>query len=98
MNSGLPYTIFKPCGLTNDPPGGATLATFHNDRNKTICCGKGIVARSDIARVISAALHYPELSGRLRFNFCSYKGAPPTTDAGLLDVLKTAMYPWEREP
>lgn len=94
MNSGLLYTIVKPCGLTNSPPATATLTTFHNDLNKTLCCGRGIVARADIARLISEAFQHPEVSGRLRFNFCSYADTP-TRDTDLLALLRSALYRWE---
>ena len=96
MNSGLPYTILKPCGLTNGPAGQATIATFHNDQNKTLCCGNGSIARKDMARLIDSAFKHPSVSSRLRFNLCSYAGQP-TPDSGLVEVLQHALYPWETQ-
>merc|ERR1712176_302137 len=95
MNSGLLHTIIKPCGLTNKAPAKATLATFHHDANKTLCCDSGEVSRNDIARLILAAFQNPDVGGRLRFNFCSYAGKP-TSDAELVQVLQSALFPWER--
>lgn len=90
MNSGLPYTIIKPCGLTNAPPGDLSLDVFHNDAKTT---GHGIIARADIARLIDAALRNPGVSSGLRFDFCSKPG-PGTPDSGLVGVLRSARYQW----
>lgn len=90
MNSGLAYTIIKPCGLTNAPPALAALDTFHDDSKTT---GHGTISRNDIARLIDVALTHPEVSNGLRFDFCSKPG-PPTPDSGLISVLKSARYKW----
>ena len=92
MSSGLPFTIVKPCGLTDDDPATATLDAFHDDEKTT---GHGKVARADIARVVEAAIRYPAVSTGLRFNLCS-KAGPPTPDSGLVGVLKSARRPWAR--
>tara|TARA_B110001452_G_scaffold54769_1_gene42218 strand:+ start:203 stop:1066 length:864 start_codon:yes stop_codon:yes gene_type:complete len=90
MNSGLPYTIIKPCGLTNASPGNLSLDVFHNDAKTT---GHGVIARADIARLIDTALRNPEASSGLRFDFCSKPG-PGTPDSGLVGVLERARYQW----
>ena len=90
MSSGLPFTIIKPCGLTNDAPVKAALDTFHDDLKTS---GHGKVARADIARLVDAAIHHPEVAAGLRFDFCSKPG-PPTPDSGLVAVLKSARRPW----
>ena len=90
MNSGLPYTIIKPCGLTDAPPGNLSLDVFHSDAKTT---GSGIVARADIARLIGVALANPSVSSGLRFDFCSKPG-PGTPDSELVGVLERARYQW----
>ena len=92
MSSGLPFTIVKPCGLTDDPPAQAALETFHDDEKTS---GHGTIARADIARLLLAAILHESESAGLRFDFCSTTG-PPTPDSGLVDVLRSARYPWER--
>ena len=86
MSSALPFTIIKPCGLTNDAPVKAALDTFHDDEKTS---GHGKVARADIARLVDAAIHHPEVAAGLRFDFCSKPG-PPTPDSGLVAGLESA--------
>ena len=90
MSSGLPYTIVKPCGLTNAPPGNLSLDVFHNDDRTT---GHGTIARADVARLVDAALKHPEASSGLRFDFCSKTGTG-TPDSALVGVLLRARYKW----
>lgn len=48
--SGLPYTVVRPAGLTDDPAGQAQLAVAQGDKSS------GRVARADVAAVAVAAL------------------------------------------
>lgn len=48
--SGLPYTVVRPGGLTDDPAGQAQLAVAQGDKSS------GRVARADVAAVAVAAL------------------------------------------
>jgi len=102
MSTGLPYTIVKPCGLTNGPPGNLSLDAFHNHDGTTghgtICTdhgtlGHGTIARADVARLVAAALKHPEASSGLRFDFCSKPG-PGTPDSALVGLLLRARYTW----
>eukprot|EP00747_Dinoflagellata_sp_TGD_P192411 gnl/TRDRNA2_/TRDRNA2_57204_c0_seq1.p1 gnl/TRDRNA2_/TRDRNA2_57204_c0~~gnl/TRDRNA2_/TRDRNA2_57204_c0_seq1.p1 ORF type:complete len:276 (-),score=30.39 gnl/TRDRNA2_/TRDRNA2_57204_c0_seq1:63-890(-) len=84
------HTIVKPCGLGNGAPGQQELVVGHDDTLATTT----LVARADIARVMVASVLNPELSKGLRFDVCAQAGKP-TPDAGLVDVLRKARYPWE---
>lgn len=90
MNSGLPFTIVKPCGLSNGPAGETELLVGHDDEIDVV---PPMVSRADVARVMAEALLKPEEAQSLRFDLCSRKGTP-TTD--LSKVLEAAKYPWER--
>ena len=92
MSSGLPFTIIKPCGLTDDPPAQSKLETFHDDEKTS---GHGAIARADIARLVEAAIRNGKEANGLRFDFCSTTG-PPTPDSGLVDVLRSARHPWAK--
>merc|ERR1712176_1321786 len=89
MASGLPFTIVKPCGLGSDAPGKAELLVGHDDSegwNKMVT-----VQRSDVARVVAAAVSNPQDASGLRFDLCA-KAGTPTTDAHLPALLKSAAY------
>ncbi|PSC74312.1 epimerase [Micractinium conductrix] len=51
--SGVPYTIVRPGGLSNDPAGQAQLVVAQGDK------GSGKVSRADVAAVCVAALSDP---------------------------------------
>lgn len=89
--SGLPFTIVKPCGLTNTPPSMSELLVGHDDT-----LTERTVTRADVARVVVAAVQAPAASAGLRFDLCSRPDGPPTTDAGLADLFAAARYPWQR--
>merc|ERR1712032_1464665 len=57
MNSGLPFAIVKPCGLTNGPAAQNELIVGHDDKIKVT---PPTVSRSDVARVMAEALLNPE--------------------------------------
>merc|ERR1712079_661553 len=89
MASGLPYTIVKPCGLTDDAGGKRELLSGHDDEMKV---SPPIVPRADVARVMVAAIFSPETATGLRFDLCSREGTP-TTDLG--KFFDGARYPWQ---
>lgn len=54
--SGIPYTIIRPCALTEEPGGQALIA----DQGDTL---KGKVSREDIAELCVQALEHPQACG-----------------------------------
>lgn len=90
MASGLPYTIVKPCGLSEAAPGGKTLVVGHDDALST----NTAVARADVARVMVEAVARGATG--LRFDVCSTPEAPKQpTDFGAL--LEAARLPWHQD-
>jgi len=90
MDSGLPYTIVKPCGLTDDPPLKRELLVGHDDELKV---DPPLVPRADVARVMGEALVRPEEAEGLRFDLCSKPGTP---SEDLAPVFAAARYPWAK--
>jgi uncharacterized protein YbjT (DUF2867 family) len=68
--SGMPYTIVRPGGLTDDPGGQAGLALQQGDQ------GSGRIARADVAAVMIAALDNPDAL-RKTFEVISDEDARP---------------------
>lgn len=92
MNSGIPFTILKPCGLGKGVPGRNKLIVGHDDSiNLAI---DHTIQRSDVALVIAEALRRPDVSAGLRFDLCSSWRGAPTKDI-VTDVFKAAKYPWQ---
>jgi len=89
MSSGLPFTIVKPCGLTDDPAGQRELLVGHDDEMHET---PPTIPRADVARVMVQALLQPEEASGLRFDLCSRSGTP-TEDVAA--VLRAARYPWQ---
>ncbi len=56
--SGVPYTIVRPGGLTDDPGGQAGIALQQGD------AGSGRIPRADVAAVMIAALDNPDALGK----------------------------------
>lgn len=57
IESGVPYTIINPAGLTNDDEGMRELVVGSNDELFSVFGAKGCtVPRGDVARVVVAAL------------------------------------------
>lgn len=52
-NSGVPYTIIRPGGLTEEPGGNSEIRVFAED------AGEGSIARADVASVCVAVLNNP---------------------------------------
>lgn len=93
MSSGLPYTIVKPCGLGNDEPEKDTLIVGHDDAEEWDM--KNPIQRSDVARVLAAAVESSDTHANLRFDLCAKPGAP-TRDVDIPSILKAAEYPWQQ--
>eukprot|EP00928_Gymnodinium_smaydae_P018324 TRINITY_DN16980_c0_g2_i1.p1 TRINITY_DN16980_c0_g2~~TRINITY_DN16980_c0_g2_i1.p1 ORF type:complete len:274 (-),score=58.25 TRINITY_DN16980_c0_g2_i1:169-990(-) len=90
MSSGLPFTIVKPCGLTDGPASQRELRVGHDDDMHET---PPLVPRADVARVMVGALLHPEKASGLRFDLCSRPGSP-TTDVD--SVFAAARYPWQK--
>merc|ERR1711971_1440842 len=73
MDSGLPFTIIKPCGLTDDAPSKVELIAGHDD---DIHVTPPTIPRADVARVAAEALEQPSEAAGLRFDLCSKAGTP----------------------
>ena len=69
--SGVPYTIVRPGGLTNEP-GGIKSIVFAQGDDET-----GVIPRADLARVCVAALNN---SAALNKTFEVNSGKPPAND------------------
>jgi len=69
LQSGVPFTIVKACGLGDDKPGQYKLVVGHDgegyDQQKD-----NVIVRSDVARVIVSAFKNPSSSRNLRFDLC----------------------------
>lgn len=89
MSSGMPFTIVKPCGLSNDEGGKRELRVGHDDDMHE---HPAIIPRADVATVMVEALLKPSEAENLRFDLCSRAGTP-TTDIG--KVFEDARYPWQ---
>jgi len=89
MSSGVPYTIVKPCGLTDGPALQNELVVGHDDDMQL---KPPMVSRADVARVMVEALLKPSEAAGLRFDLCSRTGTP-TKD--LSTVFAAARYPWQ---
>jgi len=68
-NSGVPYTIVRPGGLVNKPGGETALDFQQGDQVE------GIIPRADVARILVAALGYPEALNKT-FEVVGGQGAP----------------------
>jgi len=68
-NSGVPYTIVRPGGLVNKPGGETALDLQQGDQSE------GIIPRADVARILVAALRYPEALNKT-FEVVGGQGAP----------------------
>jgi len=92
MSSGLPYTIVKPCGLGSGKPGLDEMMVGHDDEEGWDLSVP--VQRSDVARVVAAAIKAPKDAANLRFDLCA-KAGTPTQDGDIPALLKSARHPWE---
>jgi hypothetical protein len=90
MSSGVPFTIVKPCGLSDGKGGKHRLTVGHDDNMHQI---PPMIPRADVARVMVEALLKPEEATGLRFDLCSSFFGKATTD--ISKVFSDARYPWK---
>jgi len=90
MNANVPFTILKACGLTEDPAKQAKILVGHDDKGWALKDAH-TVSRQDVARVLAAGAVNPDMSGNLRFDFCSQKGDAQDE----MTIIKAAMQPWD---
>ncbi|WP_030605952.1 SDR family oxidoreductase [Streptomyces fulvoviolaceus] len=84
--SGLTYTIVRPGWFDMNGPDEQRLVFLQGDRRRSGGPADGRVARSDIARVLVAALTAPEAAGRT-FELVAEQGAAPSDLGPLFAVL-----------
>lgn len=70
--SGVPYTVVRPGGLTNDAGGVRALRFEQGDSDTS---GLSRISRADVARVCVAALKYPAARNRT-FEVSAVDGSP----------------------
>eukprot|EP00929_Paragymnodinium_shiwhaense_P096004 TRINITY_DN5741_c0_g1_i1.p1 TRINITY_DN5741_c0_g1~~TRINITY_DN5741_c0_g1_i1.p1 ORF type:complete len:295 (-),score=66.18 TRINITY_DN5741_c0_g1_i1:238-1122(-) len=93
MSSGLPYTIVKPCGLTDTAAGKKKLIIGHDDEGFSLAIDHAI-SRDDVARILVEAIKSPAASTQTRFDVCSHFWGAATTNV-LTDVIKASYYKWD---
>ena len=79
-NSGVPYTIVRPGGLTDEPGGKNTIIFLQGDNHQ------GSIPRSEVARVLVAALRFPEATGKT-FEIFAVEGSPSVSFQEQFDKL-----------
>eukprot|EP00419_Tripos_fusus_P024041 CAMPEP_0172719378 /NCGR_PEP_ID=MMETSP1074-20121228/75471_1 /TAXON_ID=2916 /ORGANISM="Ceratium fusus, Strain PA161109" /LENGTH=275 /DNA_ID=CAMNT_0013544725 /DNA_START=27 /DNA_END=854 /DNA_ORIENTATION=+ len=89
MSSGLPFTIIKPCGLSDGNAAQRELHVGHDDQMHET---PPQIPRADVARVMAEALLQPKLAENLRFDLCSQSGTPTEDVSALFDA---ARFPWQ---
>jgi len=93
MQSGIPFTIPKACGLGDGEAGKKKLIVGHDDSSFSLVLNH-LIQRDDVARVLVEAIRNPAMSSGLRFDICSHFLGAPTTDV-TKDVFQAAMHPWD---
>merc|ERR1711971_1242088 len=83
MSSGIPYSIIKPCGLSDGEGGKRELRVGHDDEMHET---PPMIPRADVARVMVEALMHPKLATGLRFDLCSRAGTPTTDISKIFDA------------
>ncbi len=73
-DSGVPYTIIRPGGLTDDPAGQSAFILEQGDR---VITGQSRIARADLATICVQALRYPGALNRT-FETSTLPGSPIT--------------------
>lgn len=94
IEQGIPYSIVKPCGLSEDEAGDAELLIGHDDiadANGWFNNGFYMVARADVVSVATAALLSPP-TDEMRFDVCAkLAGSGP---ADVKKAVAEAGKPW----
>jgi len=92
-SAGVPFSIVKPCGLSNDAGGNRLLMAGHDDSESWFSQGFYMIPRADVANVTAMALlHAP--SDTMRFDLCA-KG-PGSGSSDFETLLKAALLPWQQ--
>lgn len=73
-DSGVPWTVIRPGGLTNGAPAAAVI---HADRDVTKELGGGSISRADVAAVCVEALGNPGAAGAKFSIHCKKGGEEP---------------------
>jgi len=75
MSTGFPFTIVKPCALSNAPGRKMRLETGRHDGTKW---SPPLISREDVGRVVSASVLSDVVAKekRLWFDLCSVEGTP----------------------
>ena len=81
-HSGVPYTIIRPGGLTDEPGGQSALQFDQGDRIT------GQVSRADVAEVALRSLDYPS-SVNATFEVIASAGTPPSDWSPLFETLQS---------
>lgn len=94
IEQGIPYTIVKPCGLSEDAAGDRELLIGHDDvadANDWFNNGFYMVPRADVVSVATAALLTPP-ADNVRFDVCAkLAGSGP---ADVKKAVEEAGKPW----
>jgi len=89
--SGVPYTIVRPAGLTNGPGGQAPLVADVNT-TKEVAQKPGSIARADVAAICVAALTKPAAKNKTLSVYTSGKSlSEGTSQQAELDRLFTTL-------
>jgi len=85
MSSGIPYSIIKPCGLTDDEAGKLELRVGHDDQLHE---KPQIIPRGNVARVMVEALIESNKVAGVRFDLCSCVGTPTTDSSKVFEAAR----------
>lgn len=92
-SAGVPFSIVKPCGLSNDAGGERLLMAGHDDSESWFSQGFYMIPRADVANVTAMALlHAP--ADAMRFDLCAKGAGSGSSDFPRL--LQDALLPWQR--
>lgn len=93
VQQGIPFTIVKPCGLSEDAGDERSLLVGHDDTEDWFQNGFYMIPREDVVAVAAAALTTPP-ADKVRFDLCSK--LPGSGHQDLAETLKEAAeQPWQ---
>lgn len=96
VQQGVPFTIVKPCGLSEDEASQRKILIGHDDTEDWFQNGFYMIPRSDVVTVAAAALTTPP-TDKVRFDICAQLPGSGSLDKdNLAEVLKEAgEQPWQ---
>jgi uncharacterized protein YbjT (DUF2867 family) len=96
VEQGVPFTIVKPCGLSEDEGSQREILISHDDTEDWFQHGFYMIPRADIVTVAAASLSTPP-ADKVRFDICAkLPGSGSLDKAALAQVLKEAAeQPWK---